>query len=106
MTVLDDVDLPAPGVNTSAEAGDIAIPNNPFALRGFECVDGSLGDLGDFSTSMDAPGDASTIFERHGMRSGAVVYPACWCGCQEPLARMDIRGSGPYRLRELEGSGY
>ena len=40
---------------------------------------------------MDAPGDASRFFERHGMRSGAVVYPACWCGCQKPLARMEIR---------------
>ncbi len=38
------------------------------------------------------------------MWSGAVVYPACWCSlsCPRLLARMEIRGSGPYQPSKLE----
>lgn len=38
--------LGARGVDADTEAGDIVIPDNPLALRGFEYVDGSLGNLG------------------------------------------------------------
>ena len=38
------------------------------------------------------------------MRSGAVVYSAFGTAVQSPLARMEIRGSAPYRLHELSGS--
>ena len=33
--------------------------------------------------------------------SGALVYPACWCGLSPP-ARMEVRGPGPYRCCKLE----
>ena len=38
------------------------------------------------------------------MRSGAVVYSACLCGLQTPLARMEMREPGPHRFHDLEGS--
>ncbi len=38
------------------------------------------------------------------MWSGAVVYPAFWCGLQSPLACMEIRGSGPNRIYGLQSA--
>ena len=46
VTVLDDVDLSAGGMDADPEARDVVIPHDPFAFRRRERVDRSLGDFG------------------------------------------------------------
>ena len=47
---LDDID-PAPGgMNTHAEALEVVVPDNAFALLADQCIDGALGNFGDLCT--------------------------------------------------------
>ena len=51
---------------------------------------------------MDAPGDASSFFERHGMRSGAVVYPALLVRLSEAAGPYGYAGTLPSRISGQE----
>ena len=50
---------------------------------------------------VDAPVNARSFSVPSDMWSGAVVCPASHCGSDTPRARMEMRGSGPTRIRAL-----